>query len=181
MPLSIAVLLGTGREGRQSTKVFSAIKKVFQDKGVEVVSLDIKELDIPMFDDQPEKHSGVVRMCEAFKECDGLVIVTPEYNHSLPGPLKCALDFAHKGELSGKPAAIVSVSKGPYAGVRMMLHLENVLLDMGTILTKLSLPTPNVIEFDEQNPPVEWLEKAEMFAEKTIAFFNLIKVGKATL
>lgn len=72
---------------------------------------------------------------EAFKAAiaaaDGLVIVTPEYNYSVPGVLKNAIDWASRpgyaSVFKGKPVFVASVSGGALGGVRAQAHLKNVL------------------------------------------------------
>lgn len=71
---------------------------------------------------------------EAVKTADGLLIVTPEYNYSIPGVLKNAIDWASRpafqSAFKGKPVFIVSVSGGALGGVRAQAHLKYILNGM---------------------------------------------------
>lgn len=73
----------------------------------------------------------VVALKQAVADADGLVIVTPEYNYSVPGVLKNAIDWASRpgyaSVLKDKPVFIASVSGGALGGVRAQAHLKNVL------------------------------------------------------
>lgn len=74
--------------------------------------------------------AAVVAMAEHIAEADGLVIITPEYNHSIPGLLKNALDWLSRVNpqpLAGKPVLIQSASPGKLGGVRAQLHLRQIL------------------------------------------------------
>jgi chromate reductase len=79
----------------------------------------------------------VIALKAAISAADGLVIVTPEYNYSIPGVLKNAIDWASRpgyaSVFRGKPVFIASVSGGALGGVRAQAHLKNVL---GAVLAK---------------------------------------------
>ncbi|MBW1637287.1 MAG: NAD(P)H-dependent oxidoreductase, partial [Deltaproteobacteria bacterium] len=73
----------------------------------------------------------VVRFIDAIADCDGVLFASPEYNYSIPGLLKNAIDWAsrpaYKSVLAGKPVAIVSASKSPVGGARGQSHLRDIL------------------------------------------------------
>ena len=73
----------------------------------------------------------VVALKQAIAEADGLVIVTPEYNYSVPGVLKNAIDWASRpgyaSVLRDKPVFVATVSGGALGGVRAQAHLKNIL------------------------------------------------------
>ncbi|WP_312760129.1 NADPH-dependent FMN reductase [Pantoea brenneri] len=72
----------------------------------------------------------VLAMAEAIYKADGLIIITPEYNHSIPGVLKNALDWLSRVSpqpIAGKPVLIQSASPGKLGGVRAQLHLRQIL------------------------------------------------------
>lgn len=80
--------------------------------------------------DDPE----VAEFCDKIRQADGLVFVTPEYNYSLPGVLKNAIDWASRPALNSvlknKPCFLVSVSGGALGGVRAQAHLKYILNGM---------------------------------------------------
>jgi NAD(P)H-dependent FMN reductase len=69
---------------------------------------------------------------EAMLRADGLVIVTPEYNHGYPGELKIVLDSLY-GEYVHKPVAICGVSMGPFGGVRVVEQLRQVVIELSMV------------------------------------------------
>ena len=73
-----------------------------------------------MRDDPPP---GLVRFSEAVRAADAVVVVSPEYNGSIPGVLKNALDYIY-GEWFRKPVGIVTVSAGGFGGVQVHNHLQ---------------------------------------------------------
>ncbi|MDA0338266.1 MAG: NAD(P)H-dependent oxidoreductase [Proteobacteria bacterium] len=91
--------------------------------------------DVPAFDDDDKKAKGVPKaiedLAEAIRKVDGVVIASPEYNHSIPGGLKNALDWLSRLDnqpLKGRPVALQSVSPGPGGGVRGQMALRQTLL-----------------------------------------------------
>lgn len=98
---------------------------------VEIVSIG----DLPLFNadltDGPA-FEPVRRFRDAIAQADGLVIVSPEYNYSIPGVLKNALDWASRGgkdaPLQNKPTAIMGVSPGQFGTVRMQMHLRQMMV-----------------------------------------------------
>ncbi len=89
--------------------------------------------DLPLINQDLE--NALPAPVQAFKQalagCDGLLLVTPEYNRSIPAPLKNAIDWASrpKGQnsLGGKPTAICGTSPGPLGSAAAQQHLRNVL------------------------------------------------------
>jgi chromate reductase len=87
---------------------------------------------------------------EAVRDADAVLIVTPEYNHSLPGQLKNALDWvsrpAGKSALNGKPAAVIGASTGMFGAVWAQAEARKVLGAMGGRVVEAELPVARVGE-----------------------------------
>ena len=95
--------------------------------------------DFPLFDDDIRVKEGFPEPVQRFREqiaaCDGVLIATPEYNYSMPGPLKNAIDWASRPPaqpFAGKTLAIMGASNGLSGTVRVQYHLRQmaVFLDM---------------------------------------------------
>jgi len=130
-PLFIPVILGTTRKGRASENVakfvFGAVQKR---EGVETELIDIRALKFPT-DDAGEAIKDP-NFSAAMMRADGLVIVTPEYNHGYPGMLKHALDTNLK-EYIHKAAGVCGVSAGGFGGTRVIEALLPVLRELGLV------------------------------------------------
>ncbi|MFA5946476.1 MAG: NAD(P)H-dependent oxidoreductase [Patescibacteria group bacterium] len=176
--MNIVVLLGTVRKGRQSEKPYRVILDLLKKKGAEVVAVDCADLDLPRFDGERYEHAGVKLLTSAVAAADAIIVVTPEYNHFIPGVLKDAIDFCRKREIMSKPLATVGVSSGAFGGVRAIKQLEAIWIGSKGIVLPVFLPTPMIEQFDEQNPPTDWLAKAESFVDLAIQMFTVIAEGK---
>ena len=91
--------------------------------------------DVPIYDFDLEHVSGmptaIAGLANTIREADGVVIVSPEYNYSIPGGLKNVLDWLSRvpnPPMVGKPVLIQSVSGGALGGARMQHHLRQVLV-----------------------------------------------------
>ena len=129
--LFIPVILGTVRKGRASENVANFVfGEVQKREGVETELIDIRDLKFP-FDDAGEQIKDA-RFSETCERADGLIIVTPEYNHGYPGMLKHVLDTNLK-EYIHKAVGICGVSAGGFGGTRVIEGLLPVLRELGLV------------------------------------------------
>src|SRR5712692_7443767 len=130
-PLFIPIILGTARQGRESAR---AVRFVFEQTkkraGVETEFIDVRTL--PMRLDDAGEQMKDPAFSATIERCDGLIIVTPEYNHGCPGLLKHALDMNLK-EYIHKAVGICGVSAGPFGGARVIEHLLPVMRELGLV------------------------------------------------
>ncbi|MBX3157771.1 MAG: NAD(P)H-dependent oxidoreductase [Deltaproteobacteria bacterium] len=87
-------------------------------------------LDLPIFNSDLAEPPGAARLKQAIADADGLVIAVPEYNYSIPGGLKNALDWVSRpqpGPLRGKPVGIVGAASGMSGTIRAQAHLRQIL------------------------------------------------------
>jgi len=134
----IAVIVGSLRQASYNRKTANALTALAPESLV-LESLDISKL--PMYneelDDTPPEEWVIFRT--ALKACDGFLFLTPEYNRSIPGVLKNALDVGSrpygKSAWKGKPAAVISVSPSAIGGFGANHHLRQCLayLDVPTM------------------------------------------------
>ncbi len=140
MAKKIQIIIGSTRQGRVGPSVAAWVAKhAVSQTGIEVEVIDLKEENLPWFnspvppmyaaDTSPEGVAWGAKIGSA----DGYILVTSEYNHGYPAPLKNAIDYLHK-EWNEKPAMVVSYG---YAnkGLNASRHLHDVL----TILKMVTL------------------------------------------
>lgn len=135
MSLNVAVLVGSLRQGSYTRAIALAVKELAAPR----LNLNIVEIrDLPLYnpdlDDTPPAAWAAFRA--EVNKADAVLFVTPEYNRSIPGGLKNAIDVGSrpygKSVWQGKPAAIISVSPGMVGGFGANQHLRQpmVFLDM---------------------------------------------------
>ena len=131
-PIQLVVMVGSLRRGSFNAAIARALPVLAPD-GVTITPLSsIGDFPLYNFDLQQEGFPpAVTAMGEAIRKADGLIIVTPEYNYSIPGVLKNAIDWVSRMQnqpFAGKPAAIQSATQGPLGGGRMQYHLRQCLI-----------------------------------------------------
>jgi NAD(P)H-dependent FMN reductase len=133
--MNIQVILGSTRPGRIGERVAKWVVAVAsQQSGFNVELVDLADYDLPHFNEptsprfnpkrQPQGETA--RWLTKVAQADGYIIVTPEYNHSIPAVLKDAIDYLDF-QIVKKPAAIVSY--GTVGGARAAEHLKGVLIE----------------------------------------------------
>jgi chromate reductase, NAD(P)H dehydrogenase (quinone) len=143
--LQFVVLPGSLRRHSYSRAIADTLDELAPDDvGVEVLGM---AGDLPLYNQDLEDLGfpvAVARMATDIARADALVIVTPEYNHSMPGGLKNALDWLSRlpeHPLDGKPVAIQTASPGPLGGARAHEQLRQVLAAVNALV----LNKPEVI------------------------------------
>ncbi len=131
--LRIGIIVGSTRPGRRGLEVGEWVKANAKADGVEFELVDLVDYALPLLDEPLPASTGQYQHEHSRKwaakvdEFDGYIFVTAEYNHSLPGALKNALDFASL-EWHNKAAGIVSY--GSMGGVRANEHLRQILAEL---------------------------------------------------
>ncbi|HXR32014.1 MAG TPA: NADPH-dependent FMN reductase [Solirubrobacterales bacterium] len=147
--------------------------------GVDMVTFD-RLGEIPPFNEDMETEPApgpVWELREAIRSANAVLIATPEYNHSLPGQLKNALDWASRpagqSALTGKPVAAIGATKSMFGGVWSQAELRKVLAAMGGRVIEAELPIANADELLEGDrlelPPEQVKQLEEILAELVAA------------
>lgn len=127
---NIAVIVGSIRKDSFNKKLANALEKLFPaDFSFTRVRID----DLPPYnqDDDANQAASVLRLKGEIKAAQGLMFVTPEYNRSIPGVLKNAIDHASRpygqSAWDGKAAGVIGTSVGPIGTALSQQHLRNIL------------------------------------------------------
>ncbi|MGE7982183.1 NADPH-dependent FMN reductase [Solibacillus sp. NPDC093137] len=123
--LNIGIILGSTREGRVSPQVGAWVKEIADKRGdANYTIIDIADFKLPLLGEPGADASGAAGWSEAIAKQDGFVFIVQEYNHSITGALKNALDYL-RDEWNNKAAGIVSY--GSVGGARAAEHLRGIL------------------------------------------------------
>jgi chromate reductase len=120
--------------------------------GAELIKFE-RLREIPPYDadlEAEETPAAVAELRRAMREADAVLVATPEYNHSIPGVLKNALDWASRpagqSALNGKPAAVVGASTGMFGAVWAQAETRKVLGALGGRVVEAELPVAKAAE-----------------------------------
>jgi NAD(P)H-dependent FMN reductase len=180
--LFIPVILGTARQGRESEHVaqlvFEQTKKRAQ---VETELIDVRKLPLRL-DDAGEQMKDPV-FSATIERCDGVIIVTPEYNHGYPGLLKHALDMNLK-EYIHKAVGICGVSAGQIGGARVIENLLPVMRELGlvTIFEDVNFAKVGTL-FDERGNLLDegYAKRVDRFLDELIWMSRVLRHGRENI
>lgn len=161
----IGIIIGSLQAHGLSRRLANAVRQL----GADRLALEVIEIgDLPMY--HPHRDDGTVAAWEAFRSAvaplDGVLFITPEYNRSVPGALKNAIDVGSRpygaGIWARKPAAIISQSPGALGGFGANHHLRQslVFLDMPAMQQPEAYIGHSATLFDESGELLEGSGKA---------------------
>lgn len=135
MSLDFVVLYGSVRTERQGIRVARFIDSEIRKRSHTATLIDPMVYRLPLLDRMYKEYAGnapapLEQLAALYRKTDGFVIVSGEYNHSIPPALKNLLDHFLE-EYFWRPSAIVSYSAGPYGGVRAAMQLRATLSELG--------------------------------------------------
>ncbi|WP_417591493.1 NADPH-dependent FMN reductase [Parasphingorhabdus sp.] len=151
----IAVIAGSVRSGSFNRMLAKLAIAQLEAHGGTVTEVDLSAFDLPIYSAELEANNfppDALRLKQILSEQDGLLVVSPEYNGSIPPLLKNAIDWASRptGEegliaftaYRGKAAAIMAASLSPFGGLRGLTHLRQILnaVEMTVIPEQVVIP-----------------------------------------
>jgi NAD(P)H-dependent FMN reductase len=181
-PLSIPIILGTTRKGRMSAHAARFVCRELEKRdGVCTELIDIGRL-MHQLDDNGQ-GTGDAEFAASMAQADAIVIVTPEYNHAMPGLLKHVLDSCLK-EYIHKAAGIVAVSAGPFGGTRVIETSLPVLRELGlvTIFWDVNVGSVGKV-FDESGNLLDqaFVRRTEKFLGELIWMAQTLRHGRENI
>jgi len=182
--LFIPILLGTPRRARASENVARWVHAKMQERvDIESVLFDVRDFDLPrdhygteIGDQFPEWRETIIR-------ADGLVIVTPEYNHGYPGALKSVLDLLLK-EYIHKAVAFVGVSAGPWGGTRVIEACVPMVRELGLVVSFTDLNFPQAeSKFDAEGNLLDngYGKRVKGFLDELVWMATTLKWGRCNV
>ena len=158
-PLQIPILYGSVREARQGIKAARFIDGQLRRRGHATTLIDPMEVRLPLLDRMYKEYpkgqapEPLERLAALYRAADAFVIVSGEYNNSMPPALTNLLDHFLE-EYFFRPSAIVCYSGGAYGGVRAAMQLRMTLAELGMSSIPSIFPVPKVQDaFAEDGTP----------------------------
>ena len=131
MTIRLLAFAASLRRGSLNRELIGVAAAIAREKGAQVDLAEFREFDMPLYNADLQESSGFPPGAAEFKRridaADGLLIASPEYNYSLPGTLKNAIDWISRQRpvpLRGKTALLLAASGGPIGGIRGLWQLR---------------------------------------------------------
>lgn len=182
--LFLPVLLGTNRKERKS--VFAAkwlISEMAKRPDIQTRLFDVNDFALPPGDYGSEIKDQFPEWRDAIIQADGLVIVSPEYNHGYPGTLKAVMDLLLK-EYIHKSVALVGISAGPWGGTRVIEALVPMVRELGLSVTFTDLNFPFIQnKFDGEGKLLDeaYERRIKDFLDELVWMSRVLKWGRGNL
>ncbi|WOV83741.1 NAD(P)H-dependent oxidoreductase [Sporosarcina jeotgali] len=144
MTIRVKAIIGSTSSTSYNRRLVNFMKKRYADR-LDITLVSINDVEMFSVDHESEPPANVRAFKENVKDSDAVLFAVPEYNFSIPGALKNALDWLSRGgeaTLRDKPAFIVGSSMGVFGSVRAQIHLREILSNPG--LSPLILPNNEV-------------------------------------
>ena len=161
MSLNIVALVGSVRSDRQGIKAAKYVERSLTDRGHAVTLVDPATLQLPMLDRMYKEYpkgqapAPLEMLATLYRAADAFVVVSGEYNHSIPPALSNLLDHFLE-EYFWRPSAIVCYSAGGFGGVRAAMQLRAMLCELGMPSIPSLFPIPRIqAAFDGDGRPAE--------------------------
>lgn len=165
----ILVVPGSNRAGSHNARLAGTVAKELSLRECEVTRITLRDYEIPIFDADLEKRNGppenAGKLARMMHGHDGVVLVSPEYNASVPPLVKNTIDWIsrirsdNQGDLSpyrGKVFALASASPGKFGGIRSLYHLRASLTSVGALVLSEQLSVSGAASaFDEMDRLVD--------------------------
>ncbi|MDC0261842.1 NAD(P)H-dependent oxidoreductase [Planctomycetaceae bacterium] len=158
----VLAFAGSARKESWNKKVIQQAARFAEDAGASVTLIDLADFELPLFNEDVES-AGVPENARKLKELfvahDALLIAAPEYNSSITPLLKNTIDWVSRPDenhamlaaFSGKTAALMSASPGAWGGMRGLVHLRDILGNIGVTLVPAEVSVSKVHNsFDER-------------------------------
>ena len=182
--VNIPVLLGTNRKERMSRFVAKwVLSEVEKRPEINTRLFDVADFHLPHDDYGQGLKDNFPEWRDAIIQADGLIIVSPEYNHGYPGALKGVLDLLLR-EYVHKAVAFVGVSAGPWGGTRVIEAMVPMVRELGLAVTFTDLNFPKVEKlFDDQGNLLDsaFDQRAKDFLDELVWMSRVLKWGRANV
>src|SRR4051794_13967449 len=187
MPLNVPVILGTVRSERVGPRVARYVVRALEQRGHRPTLIDPVEYPLPLLDKMYKEYPAgsappvLERLAAVIKPADAYVIVSAEYNHSIPPALSNLLDHFLE-EYFFKPSAIVCYSPGGFGGVRAAMQLRAMLGELGMPPISSIFPVPKIASaFADDGAPLDpsWDKRFEKFAKELEWYANALREARA--
>lgn len=188
----ILAFAGSLRTGSFNKKLLAVVGEAAHAAGAEVTAVDLRDLALPIFDQDIEEAHGFPEGAKKFKALlrtsDGILIASAEYNSSITAALKNAIDWASRSETDdepplvafrGKAAALCAASPGALGGLRGLVTLRSILGNIGVLVLPDQVVISSAHEAFDEAGRLKDERKAKQVASLGEALVNFTRKHKS--
>jgi NAD(P)H-dependent FMN reductase len=184
--LNTAVIYGSARRDRQGIKAARFIVRKLEERDHDVTLIDSQEYDLPLLDWMYKEYEpgqapvAMQAIADILDAADAFIIVSAEYNHSIPAALKNLLDH-FQSEYLYKPSGIVTYSAGPFGGVRALVNLRGILAELGTPSIPSAFPISQIhsaFDADHNSLDTAYDERVVKFLDEFEWYANALRQAR---
>ncbi|ORY43004.1 flavo protein [Rhizoclosmatium globosum] len=191
--VTIGVVIGSVRPGRMGLRLAKFVQRELEQRpNVKVEVIDPLALNLPVLvnrysamKDKPDCPPSLHEAAKSFQKCDAFLLVSPEYNYTIPPAISNTLDYFYSDEFNLKPVGVASYSMGSFGGVRAATAMMPLFQCVGLVGIIKQFPVPTIQ--NALNEEGELLEKTSYpkmkenfkgFASELIWFAETLGEGK---
>jgi chromate reductase len=165
--IKVLAFAGSTRADSYNQQLVQEAANMARHMGAKVTVIHLNDYPMPFYDADLETKEGMPKNAQRLRklmiESDAIIIASPEYNRSVSGVLKNALDWASRGEdggssseaCEGKIFAIMSASPGKKGGSRGLAHLQNIIEDIGGTVVQQLVTVPHAHKYFSEKERLE--------------------------
>lgn len=184
--IRVGVLWGSLRKDSMNKKLAKFVaSKLSELDGIEIDEINLAELDLPMYnEDISPMPASVHTLRDQMIACDALIVTSPEYNGSISGALKNAIDWASVGRdgdapracFQGKVVGMLASSPGGLGGLRGMRHVRQILTQLHSVVVPAEYALGAGHEAFDENGNMKDDTKAELAMQVA---YDMVRVCRA--
>jgi chromate reductase len=186
MTVKLLAFAGSARKASLNQTLLELVISEARARGAEVTSIKLKDFALPLFDEDVEAASvpdGARELKALFRRHNGFLIASPEYNHSVTGILKNAIDWVSRptdGEtilalsaFRGKVAGLMAASLSPFGGARSLMQMRLILSALQVLVVPEQVLIPSAYAAFDADGALKDALPAQLLAELTARVINL--------
>jgi NAD(P)H-dependent FMN reductase len=182
VPLKFAVFFGSARPNRLGARVYNFVLNRLKLRKHEVTVFDPIELKLPLLDTPYHFYpqgakipKQIEDLAQKVKEADAFLVITPEYNSTIPPALTNTMDYFPPAYYTRKPAAIVTYSISPGMGFRCQVILRPFLCELGIYVVREFVAFPQIQTVMDENSKFFKREDEELYTQRLEQAFDSVE------
>ena len=178
----IALIVGTNRPGSNTAKVAAHVADIYTalDQPPQIVDLHLLPPEIFQPTSYEKTPASFAPFQEPIRDADGFVIVTPEYNGSVPGIFKYYIDMLDEpADFAGKPVVFVGLAAGMWGALRPVEQIESIMLYLGAVIYPKRVNIAKINEHLDSAGRIKTPEHVERLEKQARGFIEFVEKLKA--